>query len=344
MQALTEHVLKVRLAGRGARVPHGRLATAPDGAHAAATELGGRAVVKSMVARKDRAAAGLVRLVATADEARAAAAGMLAAEPGAPLLVEEIAPAGAEHYLALGFDLVAGSAVVMHGPGGSGVEHRSAPPTQHLVPLGAPLPADVLPAELLPVARAMVDEFQALRAHVLEVNPVRVVDGTAWVLDAKAVLDPAAPLPAEAVPVGEPDPVEARLRAEAAALKGGTEVRFGCLTGADRGRRQPGRRGQLDRLRVRPGQLDQADPVRRAQQQQLLHRQRPHPGLDLGHRAGLPDGQPVLAEQLGGALLVQAALPAYPGRAGGEHEPQRARAVDHPRSVAPGRRDGPRAG
>lgn len=66
---------------------------------------------------------------------------------------------------------------------------------------------------------------------MLEVNPVRVVDGTAWVLDAKAVLDPAAPLPAEAVPVGVPDAVEGRLQAEAAALKGGTEVRFGCLSG-----------------------------------------------------------------------------------------------------------------
>jgi hypothetical protein len=53
----------------------------------------------------------------------------------------------------------------------------------------------------------------------------------------------------------------------------------------------------------------------------------------------------VLPEQLGGVLVVQPALPPHPRRTGREHLPQRARSVDHPRSVAsPGRRDRPRAG
>jgi succinyl-CoA synthetase beta subunit len=231
VQALTEHVLKARLAERGARVPRGRVATTADEAREAAAELGGRAVVKSMVPRKDRAVAGLVRLVASADEAATAACEMLSTEPGFPLLVEEIAAAGEEHYLAMGFDLLAGAAVVMHGPGGSGVEKRSTPPTQTLAALGGTVPAGAVPPELASLAQAMFEEFQHLKAHVLEVNPVRVVDGEAWVLDAKAVLDPAAATPEEAVEIGVPDPVEVRLQAEAASLRGGTEVRFGCLDG-----------------------------------------------------------------------------------------------------------------
>jgi succinyl-CoA synthetase beta subunit len=199
-------------------------------AEAVTEELGGAAVVKSMVTRKDRAAAGLVRVVASGAEASEVAAEMLAAEPGSALLVEEVAPAGEEHYLGFGFDFVAGAPVVMHGRGGSGVEGRAAPRLVRIT-LGEPFPTGLLPTALQPVAEAMFAEFTELRAHILEVNPVRVVDGEAWVLDAKTMLDPAVPAPPEAVAVGAADPVEVRLRAEAAALKGGTDVRFGCLDG-----------------------------------------------------------------------------------------------------------------
>lgn len=92
-------------------------------------------------------------------------------------------------------------------------------------------PAGSVPAVLEPVASALLAEFFALRAPLVELNPVRIIDGSAIILDAKAVLDPAVATPGDAIEVTAEDKVGAALRAEAEAMKGGTEVRFGLLDG-----------------------------------------------------------------------------------------------------------------
>jgi succinyl-CoA synthetase beta subunit len=121
--------------------------------------------------------------------------------------------------------------VLLIGAGGSGVEHRGEKPRTVAVTMDGLVPAGSVPAVLEPVVTALLAEFFALRAQLVELNPVRVVDGLAVILDAKAVLDPAVPTPPDAIEVTPEDEVGAALRAEAESMKGGTEVRFGRLDG-----------------------------------------------------------------------------------------------------------------
>jgi succinyl-CoA synthetase beta subunit len=234
VEGLTEEALKRRLAARGAVVPDGRTVTDADAAARAADELGGPVMIKALVALKDRAKLGLVLRAEGGDAARAAAE-RLFARPGPPpvpaVLVERLAAPGDEYYLAAAFDHVRGEPVLLIGLGGSGVEHRDEKPRTVAVTMDGVVPAGSVPPVLEPVVTALLAEFFALRAQLVELNPVRVAGQTAVVLDAKAVLDPAVPTPADAIEVTPEDAVGAALRAEAEAMKGGTEVRFGRLDG-----------------------------------------------------------------------------------------------------------------
>ena len=71
-------------------MPRGRVARTPDEAADAAAELGGRVVVKAQVHAGGRGKAGGVKLVASASEARDAAAAML----GSTLVTHQTGPAG----------------------------------------------------------------------------------------------------------------------------------------------------------------------------------------------------------------------------------------------------------
>ena len=234
MDGLTEETLKGRLAARGAIVPAGRVSADPEAAGRAADELGGPVMVKALVALKDRAKLGLVVRAQDGAAARAAAQEMLTRSepPYVPaVLVERLADPGEEYYLAAAFDHVRGEPVLLIGAGGSGVEHRDSRPRTVPVTMDGGWPAGSVPAVLEPVVTALLAEFFALRAQLVELNPVRVVGESAVILDAKAVLDPAVATPEDAIEVTAEDEVGAALRAEAEAMKGGTEVRFGRLDG-----------------------------------------------------------------------------------------------------------------
>lgn len=236
MYALTEEAVKARLRDRGVAVPAGEVVTTSDEARAAAARLGGPVMVKALVATTDRARKGVVVRTTDAASAGLAAADLLGSTVDGQrvdrLLVEQLAAQGEEHYLAAGVDHVRGVPVLLHGPGGSGVEQRT-PPRQIPFRLDHPAPVDDLPAPLRPVAEALVAEFTALGALLVELNPVRVTDGVPVVLDGKATLDPAMPLPADAYRPGghTVDAAAQRLQRRAAELPGATEVRFGRLPG-----------------------------------------------------------------------------------------------------------------
>lgn len=236
MYALTEESVKARLGDRGVPVPAGAVVATPDEARAAASRLGGPVMVKALVATTDRARKGVVVRAPDAASAGTAATELLGStvdgQRVARLLVEALAVEGEEYYLAAGVDHVRGSPVLLYGPGGSGVEQRT-PPKRIPFRLGYPAPVEDLPAPLRPVAEALVAEFTALGALLLELNPVRVANGDPIVLDGKATLDPALPLPADAYrPAGHTvDEAARRLHRRAEELPGGTEVRFGRLAG-----------------------------------------------------------------------------------------------------------------
>ena len=107
-----EYQAKEIMAQYGIPVPRGGVASTPDEARRVAESLGGRAVVKAQVHAGGRGKAGGIKLVASPEEAEAAAAALLGSTlftyqtgpEGAPVdrvLVEEIADLQAELYLAV---------------------------------------------------------------------------------------------------------------------------------------------------------------------------------------------------------------------------------------------------
>lgn len=237
MFILTEDAIKARLRSHGIEVPASQKADTAEGAADAAAVLGeGAVMVKALVPVKDRARQGLVVKAADPAAARRAALQMLGREVAGhqvtELLIERAAPQGAEHYLAAGIDYLRGVPVLLHGPGGTGVEQNAEPPRQIPFTFGAPADMSELPEPLRPVAEALIAEFLTLKALLIELNPVRVNGSAAIVLDGKATLDPAVPLPADARPgaVGQDEGAQ-RLQELAESLPGGTEVRFGRLGG-----------------------------------------------------------------------------------------------------------------
>ncbi|WP_416903804.1 ATP-grasp domain-containing protein [Micromonospora echinospora] len=235
MRALTEEALKARLSSRRIRVPASTVVATVDDLDALADRVTGPTMVKALVPLTDRARRGLVVRAEDPGRARQVAEAMLGSTVAGHrvdrILVEQLAPEGTEYYLAAGFDHVRGVPVLLFGAGGSGIEGRAAPPRQIPFAMDEPGEFTTLPEPLRPVAQALVAEFLALRAKLVELNPVRVGPDGAVVLDAKAALDPAVPAPDGSVEVGVPDEADQRLQELARGLPGGTEVRFGRLAG-----------------------------------------------------------------------------------------------------------------
>lgn len=237
MHVLLEDALKARLAARGLSVPRGARAASGREAAAAMRVLGEPAMVKALVPAGDRGRRGHVTAVEDPDGAAAAADRMLGGEldgfPVDTVLVEARCPAGDEHYLAVSFDFVAGTPILLHGPGGSGVEERP-PPVRTPFRLDGPPPLDAVPAALAPVVCALVAEFLAVRARLVELNPVRVTPAGPVVVDAKAVLDPGLTPPDDAYgvrPQRRMTPGERRVADADAAIAGGSSLRYGELGG-----------------------------------------------------------------------------------------------------------------
>jgi acetyl-CoA synthetase len=111
---LAEHEAKALLRDAGIAVPAGRLAADPDDAARALDELGGPVALKlSAAALRHKSERGALELgVATPDDARAAFARLQALDPDAAVLVERIAPPGAELLVAARADAVVPALVV----------------------------------------------------------------------------------------------------------------------------------------------------------------------------------------------------------------------------------------
>ena len=119
-----EYQAKAILREYGMAVPNGKIATTPDEARAAATELGGTAVVKAQVHAGGRGKAGGVKVVASAEEAANVARDLLGKNlvthqtgpQGVPIrsvLVEEVVDIAKELYLSITIDGGAKSPVII---------------------------------------------------------------------------------------------------------------------------------------------------------------------------------------------------------------------------------------
>jgi len=204
----TEPELKRLLAAAGGAVPRGRLATGPADAALAVREAGGRAAVKAVVpGLLHKTEARGVRLDVT--EAGAAQAYRELAALGGGVLVEELAPDGVEvlvgaHSSTLGTVLTVGLGGVLAEVLGD-VSHRLLPlrpgdAEEMIAELrGAPLLAGVRGAAAKDT-RALAVLLQQVAGMVaawpdgfeLDLNPVRVLEHGAIVLDASYSIHPTA--------------------------------------------------------------------------------------------------------------------------------------------------------
>ncbi len=214
-----EYQAKEIMAQYGIPVPRGGVASTPDEARRVAESLGGRAVVKAQVHAGGRGKAGGIKLVASPEEAEAAAADLLGSTlftyqtgpEGAPVdrvLVEEIADLQAELYLAV---LVDGGAkcvsLIASQAGGVEIEEVAAnapekilraavDPVIGLQPFQARKLAygmDLKPGLIRPASQLMVDLYRLFQEYdctLAEINPLAVTaDGRIIALDAKLNLD-----------------------------------------------------------------------------------------------------------------------------------------------------------
>ena len=195
MLRLTEDLAKAWLRARGLPVPSGVAADTPDGAARAAQACPDGAVVKALVPAGRRGKAGAVRMAATGQEARAAAAALLGTEvqghPVRRVYVEQRVAIGEEYYLS--FMLDGPQPVVMasrHGgvdveqamgePGG--VVRETIDPLRGLTSwdamelwLRAGLKGAIVP-RIGGLTAALYEAFRAADALLLEINPL-AVDG-----------------------------------------------------------------------------------------------------------------------------------------------------------------------
>ena len=205
-----EHAAKPLLQAAGIAVPGSRLARSADEARAAAAELG-PVVVKAQVPTGKRGKAGGIRTADTAEEAAAAAEGILGMDIAGhrveSVLVEERAAIAAEYYAAVLNDAASkGPLVMFSSEGGMDVEEVAAsmPDRLRRAPVDISRGLDVetarrmldglgLGADEAPAAETLVALYRAYRdndAELLEINPLaRLEDGRLVALDCKFTLD-----------------------------------------------------------------------------------------------------------------------------------------------------------
>lgn len=198
--------------------PPGLVAITAAEAEAAARQLGpDPVVVKAQVRAGDRARAGGIKVAASPDIGRAAAAALLgqrlvtqqtgpAGQTVKRVLVESRVPGARELYLTMTVDAVAGAITLIGGPGGTGIEERAASgaathQTLRLSTRGEIQPGDIagfcaqlgldrpLAGRCEEIIRNIHRAFIELDASLIEINPLAVTDSDLVALDAKIVLD-----------------------------------------------------------------------------------------------------------------------------------------------------------
>lgn len=190
----------------------GAVATTPEEAHAVATKIGGKVVVKAQVKVGGRGKAGGVKLAENADEAKAKAAAILGMDIKGhtvnKVMIAQAAPIDSEYYLAILLDRANRNFLVMASvAGGMEIEEVAHKTPEKLAKVGinpnvgidkvkaieiakgGQFPADVIDQ----VADVLVKLWQAFikeDATLMEINPlVKTSDGKVIALDGKVTLD-----------------------------------------------------------------------------------------------------------------------------------------------------------
>ena len=205
-----EYAAKPLLAAAGIAVPESILATDLDAAAAAATRIG-PCVVKAQVATGKRGKAGGIRVAATPDEARAAAAEILGMRIGVHeverVLVEAQADIAQEFYAAvLNDQATKGPLIMFSTEGGMDIEEvaarhpdklvslpvdiRSGPSQDALHAMISPLHLGAQEAPVARLLRKLYEVYAANDGELVEVNPLAVTrDGRLVALDCKFTMD-----------------------------------------------------------------------------------------------------------------------------------------------------------
>jgi succinyl-CoA synthetase beta subunit len=210
---ILEHTAKSHVLARsGIAVPLAELCATPDEAAAAFDRIGG-CVVKAQVPTGKRGKAGGIKRADTADEARQAAAAILAMSidgyPVESVLVERRASIAREFYAAVMTDFAAAQPLVLFSvEGGMDIEEVAATHPPALRRLHVPISRgfSLADAETMlagldlgeagpSVADVLVRLYTAYRetdAELIEINPLAVLtDGAVVALDCKLIIDDA---------------------------------------------------------------------------------------------------------------------------------------------------------
>jgi succinyl-CoA synthetase beta subunit len=204
-----EHAAKPLLVAAGINVPRSMLATTPEEAAQAATELG-PVVVKAQVPTGKRGKAGGIKTADDADSARAAASEILGMRIGEHtverVLVEQRAPIVREYYAAVLNDPASKNPLVMFSiEGGMDIEEVAVTRPDRLRQLPVDISHGLDHANALKmltglrldntdaVAHLLLKLYQVYStndAELVEINPLAVIEGGELVaLDCKFVLD-----------------------------------------------------------------------------------------------------------------------------------------------------------
>jgi succinyl-CoA synthetase beta subunit len=200
----------------GIPVSDGRLATTPDKAAAAASELGGQVVVKAQVLTGGRGKAGGIKLAEGPDDAREKAEQILGMDINGhvvrKLWIEKASDIANEYYLSLTFDRGAKKPLFMFTTeGGIDIEEVAEKTPEKLVRLhidpfegfqpwqgrrliyGAGVEDANEQKQILSIVGKLYDTFVSNDALLTEINPLIVTpDGEVKALDSKFTVDDAA--------------------------------------------------------------------------------------------------------------------------------------------------------
>ena len=190
----------------------GAVATTPEQAHAAATKIGGKVVVKAQVKVGGRGKAGGVKLAENADDAKIKAAAILGMDIKGhtvnKVMIAQAAPIDSEYYLAILLDRANRNFLVMASvAGGMEIEEVAHKTPEKLAKVGINPNIGIDKAKALEIAKGgqfpcdvidqvadvLVKLWQAFikeDATLMEINPlVKTSDGKVIALDGKVTLD-----------------------------------------------------------------------------------------------------------------------------------------------------------
>ena len=215
---LQEYQAKEILARYGVPIPKGHVAETAEQAQAAATQLGGKAVVKAQVLAGGRGKAGAVKVTATPEAAGAFAASILGKEiyfeqakaelKIGRVYVEEALPIAKEYYLGIVSDRDSQSNVfIVSSQGGMDIEEvaHNAPASiarlvvdpalgvrdfqlRHVAAQGGIPTAEL--GKITPFLKALYTAYVESDANLAEINPLIVTeDGTFIAGDCKMTID-----------------------------------------------------------------------------------------------------------------------------------------------------------